>query len=287
MLAKLTEAIEEELKAYPAGGLRAARRQWAEQIAEWKRDQPLRYEWDDDVIKPQYVIEEISNLTDGEALIVTGVGQHQMWAAQYYRFKHPRAWCTSGGLGTMGYGLPCAMGVQAGNPGKLVINIDGDGSFAMNSQELATCFEERLPVKVVIINNGGHGMVRQWQRIIYKERFCAVDLKGSPDFVQAGRGLRLHGHPRDQAERRGAGAREDDRHAGAGRARRVGQQGRVRVPDGAGGRRQHGHDPGPPEPRGPGARGEVADRILSSRGPRRPLRCLPFGGAGGARARTR
>jgi acetolactate synthase I/II/III large subunit len=93
-------------------------------------------------------------------------------------------WCTSGGLGTMGYGLPTAMGVQAGNPGKLVINIDGDGSFAMNSQELATCFEEGLPVKIVIINNGGHGMVRQWQRIIYKERFCAIDLGSSPDFVK-------------------------------------------------------------------------------------------------------
>jgi acetolactate synthase I/II/III large subunit len=184
VLAKLVEAIREEMKTYPQGAVKEARRQWGEQIAEWKRDQPLRYEWSDDVIKPQYVIEEISTLTNGEALMVTGVGQHQMWAAQYYRFKHPRMWCTSGGLGTMGYGLPTAMGVQAGNPGKLVINIDGDGSFAMNSQELATCFEERLPVKTVIINNGGHGMVRQWQRIIYKERFCAIDLGSSPDFVK-------------------------------------------------------------------------------------------------------
>jgi acetolactate synthase-1/2/3 large subunit len=184
VLAKLVEAVREEMKSYPQGAVKEARRQWAEQIAEWKRDQPLRYEWSDDVIKPQYVIEEISNLTNGEALMVTGVGQHQMWAAQYYRFKHPRMWCTSGGLGTMGYGLPTAMGVQAGNPGKLVINIDGDGSFAMNSQELATCFEEGLPVKTVIINNGGHGMVRQWQRIIYKERFCAIDLGSSPDFVK-------------------------------------------------------------------------------------------------------
>jgi acetolactate synthase I/II/III large subunit len=184
VLAKLVEAVREEMKTYPAGAVKEARRQWADQIAEWKRDQPLRYEWSDDVIKPQYVIEEISNLTNGEALMVTGVGQHQMWAAQYYRFKHPRMWCTSGGLGTMGYGLPTAMGVQAGNPGKLVINIDGDGSFAMNSQELATCFEEGLPVKIVIINNGGHGMVRQWQRIIYKERFCAIDLGSSPDFVK-------------------------------------------------------------------------------------------------------
>jgi acetolactate synthase-1/2/3 large subunit len=184
VLGKLVEAVREEMKTYPQGAVKEARRQWAEQVAEWKRAEPLRYEWSDEVIKPQYVIEEISNLTNGEALMVTGVGQHQMWAAQYYRFKHPRMWCTSGGLGTMGYGLPTAMGVQAGNPGKLVINIDGDGSFAMNSQELATCFEEGLPVKTVIINNGGHGMVRQWQRIIYKERFCAIDLGSSPDFVK-------------------------------------------------------------------------------------------------------
>src|SRR5499427_7089063 len=113
-------------------------------IDEWKRDFPFRYEWSNDVVKPQYVMQEISNVTGGEAFIVTGVGQHQMWAAQYYRFKHPRMWCMSGGLGTMGYGLPTAMGVQAANPGKLVINIDGDGSFAMNSQELATCFTEGL-----------------------------------------------------------------------------------------------------------------------------------------------
>ena len=184
VLAALLQAVREEMKTYPAGAVREARRQWSEQIAEWKRDQPLRYEWSDEVIKPQYVIEEISNLTNGEAFMVTGVGQHQMWAAQYYRFKHPRMWCTSGGLGTMGYGLPTAMGVQAGNPGKLVINIDGDGSFAMNSQELATCFAEGLPVKSVIINNGGHGMVRQWQRIIYKERYSSIDLPQIPDWVR-------------------------------------------------------------------------------------------------------
>jgi acetolactate synthase-1/2/3 large subunit len=107
-----------------------------------------------------------------------------MWAAQYYKFKHPRAWCTSGGLGTMGYGLPAAMGAAAAHPDKLVVNIDGDGSFVMNSQELATCYDHRFPVKTVILNNGGHGMVRQWQEIIYGGRFCAIDFGGSPDFVK-------------------------------------------------------------------------------------------------------
>ena len=184
VLAKLVEALREELREEPAPAVREGRRQWAAQIAEWKRDFPFRYEWSDDVVKPQHVVQEISNATGGEAFIVTGVGQHQMWTAQYYKFKHPRMWCTSGGLGTMGYGLPTAMGVQAAHPGKLVINIDGDGSFQMNSQELATCFTEGLPVKTVIINNGGHGMVRQWQRIIYKERYSSIDLPQIPDWVR-------------------------------------------------------------------------------------------------------
>jgi acetolactate synthase-1/2/3 large subunit len=183
VLRALVAAVRQEV-AEAAGDVRAARAAWHGQIAQWRAAHPLRYEWSDDVVKPQYVVEEISNLTRGEALVVTGVGQHQMWAAQYYRFKHPRAWFTSGGLGTMGYGLPTAMGVQLAHPDKLVVNIDGDGSFAMNSQELATCFTEKLPVKTVIINNSGHGMVRQWQRIIYKERYCAIDLPGIPDWVR-------------------------------------------------------------------------------------------------------
>ena len=181
VLRALLDAVKQEKDD---GGIREARKAWHDQIAEWRRAQPLRYEWSDDVIKPQYVVQEISNLTRGDAMIVTGVGQHQMWAAQYYKFTKPRAWFTSGGLGTMGYGLPTAMGVQAAHPDKQVINIDGDGSFQMNSQELATCFTEHLPVKTVIINNSGHGMVRQWQRIIYKERYCAIDLPGVPDWVR-------------------------------------------------------------------------------------------------------
>jgi acetolactate synthase-1/2/3 large subunit len=184
VLARLVAAVRDEQKKETPAAIAEARAHWAAQIADWRARFPFRYDWDDEVIKPQYVMQELSNLTHGEAFIVTGVGQHQMWAAQYYRFKHPRRWCTSGGLGTMGYGLPAAMGVQAAHPGGLVINIDGDGSFAMNSQELATCFTEGLPVKTVIINNSGHGMVRQWQRIIYKERYCAIDLPGIPDWVR-------------------------------------------------------------------------------------------------------
>ncbi len=184
VLKALVAAVKDEIREDVTSLAKEARKQWLGQIAEWKRKCPFTYDWDDDVIKPQHVIQEISSLTRGDAMIVTGVGQHQMWAAQYYRFKHPRRWCTSGGLGTMGYGLPTAMGVAAAWPDRLVINIDGDGSFQMNSQELATCFESNLPVKSIILNNGGHGMVRQWQDIIYKGRYCAIDFGPSPDFVK-------------------------------------------------------------------------------------------------------
>jgi len=185
VLRALVDAVREELGTGElTAATRETRRTWHAQIGDWKAKFPLQYDKTDDVVKPQSVIEELSRQTRGEAFMVTGVGQHQMWAAQYYRFTHPRRWCTSGGLGTMGYGLPTAMGVQAAHPGKLVINVDGDGSFQMNSQEMATCFTEHLPVKTVIINNSGHGMVRQWQRIIYKERYCAIDLPGVPDWVK-------------------------------------------------------------------------------------------------------
>ena len=184
VLARLRQDLLEEGADQAQSPARAAREQWLRQVGQWQAKHPFRYDWDDELIKPQYVIEEVSNLTRGEATIVTGVGQHQMWAAQFYRFRHPRAWLTSGGLGTMGYGLPAAMGAQVARPDRPVVLIDGDGSFVMNSQELATIVENQMPIKCVIINNGGHGMVRQWQDVIYGGRFHSIDLSASPDFVK-------------------------------------------------------------------------------------------------------
>ncbi|MBI5167278.1 MAG: biosynthetic-type acetolactate synthase large subunit [candidate division NC10 bacterium] len=161
-----------------------AREHWLRQIKVWKEKHPLRYDWDNNVIKPQYVVEEISRLTNGEAIIATGVGQNQMWTAQFYHFKRPGTFLTSGGLGAMGYGFPAAMGAQAAFPDKLVIDIDGDGSFQMMVQELATVVEYNLPVKVAILNNQHLGMVRQWQELFFKERYSQVNLSVSPDYVK-------------------------------------------------------------------------------------------------------
>ncbi|MGY4687511.1 acetolactate synthase [Petrotoga miotherma DSM 10691] len=159
------------------------RKEWLEKIKEWKRRFPLNYEYDDNNIKPQYLIEKLDELTDENTLIVTEVGQNQMWAAQYFHFSKPRSFITSGGLGTMGYGLPASMGVQVGNPNKTVINISGDGSFQMNLQELATISSNRLPVKIIILNNGTLGMVRQWQELFFDERYSGTILE-NPDFVK-------------------------------------------------------------------------------------------------------
>jgi acetolactate synthase-1/2/3 large subunit len=167
------------LKARPANS-----EAWIQRIDEMKAQYPLRYKDADDQLKPQYVIEMISETTDGEAYITTDVGQHQMWAAQYYRFKNPRSLITSGGLGTMGFGFPSAIGVQMAHPDKLVISINGDGGMQMCSQELAICAINNIPVKIVVINNQVLGMVRQWQELIYDSRYSHIDLSGSPDFVK-------------------------------------------------------------------------------------------------------
>jgi acetolactate synthase-1/2/3 large subunit len=161
-----------------------SRRQWQETIRSWHESCPLTYERDPSgLLKPQTVIETLYQKTGGRAVIVTDVGQHQMWAAQYYLYDSPRQFITSGGLGVMGFGLPAALGVLVARPGSTVINITGDGSILMNIQELATVAQERLPVKVAILNNGTLGMVRQWQDLFYSQRY-ADTLLTSPDFVK-------------------------------------------------------------------------------------------------------
>jgi len=158
--------------------------EWRAQIAKWKREVPLRYEDSDTELKPQWVIEMIYETTKGDAIVTTDVGQHQMWAAQFYKFSKPRSWITSGGLGTMGFGFPSAIGAQMAFPDRTVVSINGDGGMQMCAQELAVCAINNIPVKVAIINNQVLGMVRQWQEIIYDNRYSHIDLAGSPDFVK-------------------------------------------------------------------------------------------------------
>lgn len=155
---------------------------WIEKTAEWKAAHPLRYEARG--LKPQAVVEAISDLTKGDAIICTEVGQHQMWTAHYYRFTKARSFVTSGGLGTMGFGFPAAIGAQVGNPGRLVIDIAGDGSFQMNIQELGTAVANQIPVKVIIFNNFYLGMVRQWQEFFFEKRYSGTVLETNPDFVK-------------------------------------------------------------------------------------------------------
>jgi acetolactate synthase-1/2/3 large subunit len=159
-------------------------KEWLGQIAQWRKESPFRYKDDGLSIKPQYVIQQIWEATRGDALITTDVGQHQMWAAQYYRFNEPNAMMTSGGLGTMGYGFPAAIGAQMGRPDKEVWCISGDGSIQMNIQEYTTAVIQKLPVKVAILNNGFYGMVRQWQHFFYKDRFSSSTMDCNPDFVK-------------------------------------------------------------------------------------------------------
>jgi len=162
----------------------AIRKSWLKQIDAWREERPLTYEPSDEVIKPQFVIEKLYELTGGDAIIVTDVGQHQMWAAQFFKYDTPRNWLSSGGLGTMGYGLPAAIGAKVARPDKNVFSISGDGSIQMNIQEIATSIENNIPVKVVILNNRFLGMVRQWQELFYAERYSSVDLGSTPDFVK-------------------------------------------------------------------------------------------------------
>jgi acetolactate synthase-1/2/3 large subunit len=160
------------------------RKSWLKQIEAWRQERPLSYDHDEEVVKPQYVVEQIYELTEGDAIIVSDVGQHQMWGAQFYKFDKPRTWLSSGGLGTMGYGFPAAIGAKVANPHKTVFSISGDGSIQMNIQELATVVENKIDVKVAILNNRYLGMVRQWQELFYAERYSSSDLGSTPDFVK-------------------------------------------------------------------------------------------------------
>lgn len=190
------------------------RKEWLAQIAAWQNQYPFAYDQDPKKLMPQYVIEQIYQLTKGDAIIVTEVGQHQMWSAQYYKYTQPRTFISSGGLGTMGFGLPAAIGAQVGRPDKMVIDISGDGSAQMNFQEVVVAVEHNIPIKVIILNNGHLGMVRQWQEMFYDRTYSATRLGPSgrgknehikdraggkylPDFVKLAEahgalGLRVH-----------------------------------------------------------------------------------------------
>ncbi|WP_245838749.1 biosynthetic-type acetolactate synthase large subunit [Marininema halotolerans] len=157
---------------------------WIEKVTGWRESYPLCYRDSEDRLKPQWVIRHLYETTGGDAVVTTDVGQHQMWVAQYFHFARPRSFISSGGLGTMGFGFPAALGAQLATPEQLVISVTGDGGFQMTNQELAVASLANIPVKVVIINNQNLGMVRQWQEVFYHKRYSEVDLSGSPDFVK-------------------------------------------------------------------------------------------------------
>ncbi len=178
---KIVEALVEAWGDRPRPELSS----WWTTIRGWQEDYPLTYAQEaDGPLKPQLVIETLRDMADDDATVVAGVGQHQMWASQYWQFAEPRRWINSGGLGTMGFAVPAAIGAKAGDPEAQVIAIDGDGCFQMTFQELITAAIEKIPVKVAVLNNGGHGMVRQWQTLFYDERYSASDLSFAvPDYV--------------------------------------------------------------------------------------------------------
>src|SRR3954467_4372107 len=179
----ILQRLVTEYRALGADGARLA--EWWERIEGWRAQHPLRYDDSaDSEIKPQFLIEALYRATGGEAIVSSDVGQHQMWTAQYFHFNKPRRWINSGGLGTMGFGLPAGMGAAVARPDVPTIVVSGDGSIQMNAQELATCSEHRIPVKVFILNNGYLGMVRQWQELFWERRYSQVDMGNFPDFVK-------------------------------------------------------------------------------------------------------
>jgi acetolactate synthase-1/2/3 large subunit len=178
--------VEEMVRVLQASAAQqASRRAWWAQIDEWRRRFPLYYEQDGELLKPQFVVEAIRDASPPGTVVVAGVGQHQMWASQFWRFEEPYTWVNSGGLGTMGFAVPAAIGAKVGRPDRTVWAIDGDGCFQMTAQELVTASSERIPIKVAILNNAYLGMVRQWQEMFYEERYSEVYLSPDlPDYVK-------------------------------------------------------------------------------------------------------
>jgi acetolactate synthase-1/2/3 large subunit len=177
------ESLNALIKPMDKATLKDKRKPWIDQIQTWKDKNTLAYK-QTDVIKPQYVVEKLYELTRGEAIITTEVGQNQMWAAQYYHFDKPNHFITSGGLGCMGFGFPAAIGAQIARPDRTVVDVAGDGSIQMNIQEMATALQYHLPVKIVILNNGYLGMVRQWQELFYDKRYASTCMDCGPDFIK-------------------------------------------------------------------------------------------------------
>jgi len=186
-------ALVEKIKAQRSVEWKGQVKDWFDTVKAWEKEQPLGYEPSAEVIMPQTVVEKVSELTQGNALIVTDVGQHQMWTAQFYKFAQGRSFITSGGLGTMGYGLPAAIGAKIGMPEKPVVLFSGDGGIMMNCQELATAANQGLPIKILIINNSVLGMVFQWQRLFYGQRYSHTSLQGNPDFVKLAEAMGVTG----------------------------------------------------------------------------------------------
>ncbi len=182
----LPEALRTLTTHGKRAGFKRDRSQWLADLAEFKQTYAMNYDRASELIQPYYVIEEINRITKGDAIISTGVGQHQMWAAQYFDFRNPRLWLTSGSMGTMGFGLPAAIGAQFARPDKLVIDIDGDASVRMNIGEMETATTYNLPVKIVVLNNNGDGMVKQWQKLFFKGRLSASEKTlHTKDFIKA------------------------------------------------------------------------------------------------------
>jgi acetolactate synthase-1/2/3 large subunit len=199
VLRKVAKVLK-ELEPQMAPRNTAGRKAWWRQIHAWREEHPLKPALSIDEIKPQHVVFEVDRISNGEAIVTTDVGQHQMWAAQFIRFNQPRCWLTSGGLGSMGFSLPAAMGAQVAHPDRLVFALVGDGGFQMSIPELATIAANGLPLKIVVLNNGYLGMVRQWQELFFNDRKCAVELESFPDAQKLAAAYGLKGRTIERPE---------------------------------------------------------------------------------------